>query len=61
MTFNDGIERCPQCGGLFIQYDEDNDQLYCLEKSCSFRWAEDLDFYNIRNPYLRNSIKNIPA
>ncbi len=60
--YNDGIERCPKCQSLFIQYDEVKDELYCLEKQCNNRWSSDIDdFYNIKNPYLRNSIKRIPA
>ncbi len=55
------IEHCPNCNSIFIQYDETNDECYCLEKDCNHRWKEDLDFHNIKNPYLRTSIKHIPA
>lgn len=55
------IERCPDCQSIFIQYDQNTDECYCLEKNCNRRWKEDLDFYNIKNPYLRISIKHIPA
>jgi hypothetical protein len=53
------IERCPMCRSLFIQYDENTDECYCLVKSCNHRWKMDIDFLNIKNPYLRNSIKHI--
>lgn len=56
------IERCPDCGSIYIQYNESSDECYCLIKSCGKRWRyEDFDFHNIINPYLRNSIKRIPA
>jgi len=55
------FEICPKCKSIFIQYDENNDECYCLEKHCNHRWKEDLDFNNIKNPYLRTSIKHIPA
>ncbi len=58
----DEIERCPECQSIFIQYDENTEECYCLEKACSHRWKMiELDFYNIKNPYLRTSIKHIPA
>lgn len=55
------IEVCPKCKSRFIQYDEGNDECYCLEKDCNYRWKADLDFDDIKNPYLRASIKHIPA
>ena len=55
------VEHCPECGSFFIQYNENTNQCYCLEKKCNYIWEEDLDFKNIKNSYLRLSIKNIPA
>lgn len=57
----DDVERCEKCKSIFIQYDENNEECYCLEKNCNHRWKVELDFYNIKNPYLRTSIKRIPA
>lgn len=54
-------ERCPQCNSIYIQYDENNDECYCLNKECNHRWPANLDFHDIKNPYLRTSIKRIPA
>jgi hypothetical protein len=56
------METCPNCSSLFIQYDEINDQCYCL--ACNHRWEEDVDFdevNNIKNDYLRISIRRIIA
>ncbi len=56
------LENCPKCGSIFIQYDEAQDQCYCLE--CNSRWEEDLDFNNIssiKNDYLRISIRRVVA
>ena len=58
---NRGIENCPKCGSAFIQYDEATNECYCLEKSCNYRWTQELDFENISNPYLRTSIKHALA
>ncbi len=55
------IERCPHCHRIYIQYDETKDECYCLSKDCGHRWKVDLDFENIKNPYLRASIKRMPA
>lgn len=58
------MEVCPNCESIFIQYDESNDECYCLEKDCNYKWKEEIDFNNInniKNPYLRTSIKHIPA
>lgn len=55
------MERCPQCNSIYIQYDENNDECYCLNKECNHRWPANLDFHDIKNPYLRTSIKRIPA
>jgi len=54
-------ENCPKCQSLFIQYDQNTNECYCLEKGCGHRWDADFDFNNIKNPYLRTSIKHIPA
>jgi len=64
MEYRAGIECCPICKSIYIQYDESYDQCYCLVRECGHRWEEDIDFDNlhqIRNPYLRTSIKRIPA
>lgn len=56
------LEICPICKSIFIQYDERRDQCYCLE--CKNRWEEDIDFdniNNIKNDYLRISIRRIVA
>lgn len=55
------MEFCPRCNSIYIQYDENNDECYCLNRKCNNRWSAYLDFNNIRNPYLRTSIKRIPA
>lgn len=55
------MERCPKCKSIYIQYDEYSDECYCLNKECGHRWEADFDFHNIKNPYLRTSIKRIPA
>ena len=58
------LEVCPRCNSIFIQYNEINDQCYCLEKNCNYRWEEDIDFENInkiKNDYLRMSIRRIVA
>jgi len=53
------IEKCPNCGSPFIQYDEITNECYCLEKNCNHRWLQKLNFDNINNPYLRTSIKRM--
>jgi hypothetical protein len=61
MYHKEDVERCPKCKSIYIQYDEYSDECYCLNKECGNRWEADLDFHNIKNPYLRTSIKRIPA
>jgi len=64
MEYRNGIECCPHCRSIYIQYNEDSDECYCLIRECGHRWKEDIDFskiQSIKNPYLRTSIKHIPA
>jgi hypothetical protein len=56
MAKRKNLESCPKCKSIFIQYDENSDECYCLMKECNHNWSVDLDFSNIKNPYLRASI-----